>query len=75
MWGLISSAGTGGTPDWSLANSWAQSSGMRSGRVERIWAILMKLGPRLSIALRRRTAWGWRVISSPGLSSPTRRLP
>ena len=52
------SKGIFGQSAWSWANSSASESGMRSRRVERIWPILMNVGPSSSMALRRRTSMG-----------------
>ena len=50
-----SSAGNGGTSSCSLLSSRQMSTGTRSGRVDRSWPNLTKMGPRSSIARRRRT--------------------
>jgi hypothetical protein len=46
----------GGTLSWSCASSVMNSGGSRSGRVDRIWPILQKVGPSSSSASRMRLA-------------------
>ncbi|EKD35764.1 MAG: hypothetical protein ACD_75C01788G0003 [uncultured bacterium] len=58
----------------SFLNSVAHSWGMRSGRVERIWPNLMKVGPRSSSTMRTRSGpvrFSRRTVSTVSESSRT----
>ena len=59
---------SGGTSSWSLASSATNSGGIRSGRVERIWPSLAKVGPSSSSASRRLAARAWSDSSPPTCS-------